>query len=76
MTWPCGKRYFALSSGTTSNKKYIPVADDMLDSWPNLQVYTTGGVAFETYRKSLEKLFARPLNYIDTYLASKGYLAT
>ncbi|MFC5412446.1 GH3 auxin-responsive promoter family protein [Larkinella bovis] len=46
------------------------------DIWPNLQVYTTGGVAFEPYRKSLEKLFARPLTYIDTYLTSEGYLAT
>lgn len=195
VTWPGGQRYFALSSGTTSNKKYIPVTDDMLDSikktgvqqvmslknfdlpgdyfekqimmlgsstnlieennflqgeisgisaaniptwfkgfykpgfeiasipdwdekvrriaeeapkwdigsisgipswvelmlkeiisfnnlntihdiWPNLQVYTSGGVAFEPYRKSLEKLFARPLIYIDTYLSSEGYLAT
>ena len=46
------------------------------DIWPNLQVYTTGGVAFEPYRKSLEKLFARPLIYIDTYLSSEGYMAT
>ncbi|MFD1141581.1 GH3 auxin-responsive promoter family protein [Larkinella insperata] len=46
------------------------------DIWPNLHVYTTGGVAFEPYRKSLEKLFARPLIYIDTYLTSEGYLAT
>ena len=43
--------------------------------WPNLTVYTTGGVAFEPYRKSMEKLFARPLVYIDTYLASEGFLA-
>ncbi|QJW89158.1 GH3 auxin-responsive promoter [Spirosoma taeanense] len=46
------------------------------DIWPNLQVYTTGGVAFEPYRKSFEKLLARPLTYIDTYLTSEGYLAT
>jgi GH3 auxin-responsive promoter len=195
VTWPGGQRYFALSSGTTSNKKYIPVTDDMInaikksgvqqvlslknfnlpadffqkqimmlgsstslikmedheegeisgisaaniptwfkgfykpgfeissienwdervkriaeeapawdigsitgipswvelmlkeiishnklnnihDIWPNLHVYTSGGVAFEPYRKSMEKLFARPLIYIDTYLASEGYLAT
>src|SRR5690606_1579948 len=195
ITWPGGQSYFALSSGTTSNKKYIPVTDDMLDSirkagiqqvlslknfdlpsdffdkqilmlgsstkliekethqegeisgisaaniptwfkgfykpgfeiasipdwnekvkriaeeapkwdigsisgipswvelmlveiiktnglntihdiWPNLQVYTSGGVAFDPYRKSLEKLLAHPLTYIDTYLASEGYLAT
>ena len=195
VTWPGGQDYFALSSGTTSNKKYIPVTDDMIaaikkaglqqvlslknfdlpgdffekdilmlgsstslvkepdhyegeisgisaaniptwfnkfykpgaeiaaienwddkvrriaeeapgwdvgsisgipswvelmlkeiinhnnlntihDIWPNLHVYTSGGVAFEPYRKSMEKLLARPLIYIDTYLASEGYLAT
>ncbi len=46
------------------------------DIWPNLHVYTSGGVAFEPYRKSMDKLLARPLIYIDTYLASEGYLAT
>jgi len=46
------------------------------DIWPNLQVYTTGGVAFEPYRKSFETWLARPLIYIDTYLTSEGYLAT
>ncbi len=46
------------------------------DIWPNLQVYTSGGVAFEPYRNSMEKLLAKPLVYIDTYLASEGYLAT
>ena len=195
VTWPGGQQYFALSSGTTSDKKYIPVTNDMIDSikkagmqqvwslknfelpvdffekqilmlgsstnliqqqdhkegeisgisaanipgwfnsfykpgaeiaaiedwdkkvqriaeeapgwdigsisgipswvelmlkkiiehnklatihdiWPNLHVYTSGGVAFEPYRKSMEKLMARPLIYIDTYLASEGYLAT
>ncbi len=45
------------------------------DLWPNLSVYTPGGVAFEPYRKSFEKLLARPLIYIDTYLASEGFLA-
>ncbi|MGK6351718.1 GH3 family domain-containing protein [Parapedobacter sp. DT-150] len=46
------------------------------DIWPNLQVYTSGGVAFEPYKKSFETLMAKPLIYIDTYLASEGYLAT
>ncbi|TDS17573.1 GH3 family domain-containing protein [Sphingobacterium paludis] len=50
--------------------------DTIHDLWPNLQVYTTGGVAFGPYKKSFEKLFARPVTYIDTYLASEGYLAT
>lgn len=195
VTWPGGQRYFALSSGTTSNSKYIPVTDDMLDSirksgiqqimslkhfdlpgdffekqimmlgsstgliekedylegeisgisaanlpfwfkgfykpgaeiaaiadwderlariaeeapgwdigsitgipswtemmlkeiirvngvntihdiWPNLRVYSSGGVAFEPYRKSFDNLLAQPFIHIDTYLASEGYLAT
>jgi len=46
------------------------------DISPNLQVYTSGGVAFAPYRKSMESLLARPLTYIDTYLTSEGYLAT
>lgn len=50
--------------------------DTIHDIWPNLRVYTTGGVAFGPYRKSFEKLFAHPMVYIDTYLASEGYLAT
>lgn len=51
-------------------------ADTIHDIWPNLRVYTSGGVAFEPYRKSFETLIAKPLIYIDTYLASEGYLAT
>ena len=43
--------------------------------WPSLSVYTPGGVAFEPYRKSFEKLLAHPLIYLDTYLASEGFLA-
>lgn len=50
--------------------------DTIHDIWPNLRVYTTGGVAFGPYRKSFEKMFAHPVTYIDTYLASEGYLAT
>src|SRR5690606_35795124 len=45
------------------------------DIWPHLSVYTPGGVAFEPHRKSFEKLLAHPLIYIDTYLASEGFLA-
>jgi len=45
------------------------------DIWPNLAVYTPGGVAFEPHRKSFEKNLAHPLIYMDTYLASEGFLA-
>ena len=45
------------------------------DVWPNLTFYVHGGVSFEPYRKSFEKLFARPVYYVDSYLASEGYIA-
>ncbi|HAA12453.1 MAG TPA: GH3 auxin-responsive promoter [Cytophagales bacterium] len=43
--------------------------------WPNLTIFTFGGVSFEPYRKGFETLLARPLVYIETYLASEGYVA-
>ncbi len=43
--------------------------------WPNLEVYSTGGVAFEPYEKSFNALLKRPVTVIDTYLASEGFLA-
>jgi len=49
--------------------------DNIHEVWPNLQVYTTGGVAFEPYSKSFNALLAHPIVVIDTYLASEGFLA-
>lgn len=43
--------------------------------WPNLQVFVHGGVSFEPYRKGFESLLGKPLIYIETYLASEGFLA-
>ncbi len=43
--------------------------------WPNLTIYVHGGVSFEPYRKSFELLVGRPLTYIETYLASEGFIA-
>ena len=43
--------------------------------WPNLAFYVHGGVAMEPYRKGFEKLFGKPITYIETYLASEGFLA-
>ncbi len=43
--------------------------------WPNLQVYTSGGVAFPPYEKSFNALLGKPVTVIDTYLASEGFLA-
>jgi hypothetical protein len=45
------------------------------DIWPNLSVFVHGGVAFGPYVKGFEKLLASPLTYIETYLASEGFIA-
>lgn len=45
------------------------------DIWPNLAFFVHGGVAFQPYKKGFEKLLARPLIYIETYLASEGFIA-
>ncbi|KYG84610.1 GH3 auxin-responsive promoter [Roseivirga seohaensis] len=43
--------------------------------WPSLSVFTTGGVPFEPHQESFEKLLDHPLLYLDTYLASEGFIA-
>jgi hypothetical protein len=45
------------------------------EMWPNLAFYVHGGVAMEPYKKGFEKLMGKPLTYIETYLASEGFLA-
>lgn len=45
------------------------------DIWPNLEVFCHGGVAFGPYVKGFEKLLGRPIHYIETYLASEGFIA-
>lgn len=43
--------------------------------WPNLMVYVHGGVSFEPYRKGFQKLLGKEIYYIETYLASEGFIA-
>ncbi len=49
--------------------------DNIHEIWPNLQVYTSGGVAFDSYEKSFNALLGKPITVIDTYLASEGFVA-
>jgi hypothetical protein len=43
--------------------------------WPNLAFYVHGGVALEPYKKGFDRLLGKPITYIETYLASEGFLA-
>ena len=45
------------------------------DIWPNLAFYVHGGVAMEPYKNGFKKLLGKPITYIETYLASEGFLA-
>jgi len=41
--------------------------------WPDLQVFVSGGVAFEPYRDKFDSLVDHEIFYMDTYLASEGF---
>ena len=45
------------------------------EMWPNLAFYVHGGVAMEPYKRGFDKLLGKPITYIETYLASEGFLA-
>lgn len=45
------------------------------DIWPNLAIYVHGGVAIHPYKKSIDALCGKPLKYLDTYMASEGFIA-
>lgn len=49
--------------------------DNIHEIWPNLLIYVHGGVSLDPYRKGFEKLLGRPIYYIETYLASEGFIA-
>lgn len=43
--------------------------------WPNLAFYVHGGVALAPYKQGFNKLLGKPITFIETYLASEGFLA-
>ncbi len=45
------------------------------DIWPNLAIYVHGGVAIHPYKKSINDLCGKPLIFMDTYMASEGFIA-
>jgi len=49
--------------------------DNIHEMWPNLAFFVHGGVSFEPYKKGFEKLLGKPITYIETYLASEGFIA-
>lgn len=47
---------------------------NILDVWPNLELYMHGGVNFEPYRSQfMEIIKSDSMNYVQTYNASEGF---
>ena len=48
--------------------------DNLLEVWPNAEVYFHGGVSFEPYREQYKKLFpSDKFRYYEIYNASEGF---
>ena len=43
--------------------------------WPNLVMFVHGGVSILPYKNSINNLCGKPLVYMDTYMASEGFIA-
>ncbi len=49
---------------------------NLLEIWPNLELFIHGGVSFEPYRRQFEDLIPSPrMHYMETYNASEGFFA-
>ena len=47
---------------------------NLLDVWPNLEVFFHGGISFTPYREQFKKIIAGDqMNYMETYNASEGF---
>ena len=50
--------------------------DNILEVWPNLEVYFHGGVNFNPYREQYKKMIPKKgFKYYETYNASEGFFA-
>ena len=47
---------------------------NILEVWPNMEVFAHGGVNFEPYREQYKKLIpSEQMHYVETYNASEGF---
>ncbi len=57
------------------NAEYGSTARTVLDVWPNLRVFFSGGVALSSYRDLLERQIGGPIEFIESYGASEGFFS-
>ncbi|MEO7264798.1 MAG: GH3 auxin-responsive promoter family protein [Ferruginibacter sp.] len=53
----------------------IKQKETIKEVWPNLELYINGGVSFVPYRDQFEKIIGAPINYLEIYNASEGFIA-
>jgi len=48
--------------------------NNILEVWPNLELFTHGGVSFVPYKEQFKKIIpSAKMNYLETYNASEGF---
>ena len=51
-------------------------ANNILEVWPNLELYMHGGVNFGPYKKHFQNIIpSKDMNYLESYNASEGFFA-
>jgi hypothetical protein len=54
----------------------ITGAQNLLDVWPNLELYIHGGVSFKPYKQQFRQFIpSEKMRYLETYNASEGFFA-
>jgi len=49
---------------------------NILEVWPNLELFIHGGIAFDPYREQYKRIIpSASMNYMETYNASEGFFA-
>ena len=50
--------------------------DNLLEVWPNMELFMHGGIGFEPYREIFRKIIPlESMHYLENYNASEGYFA-
>ena len=47
----------------------------VIDVWPDLELFMHGGVSFKPYREAFANVMGGPINYLESYNASEGFVA-
>ena len=53
----------------------IKQKETISEVWPNLELYIHGGVSFVPYKEQFEKIIGKPVNFLEIYNASEGFIA-